>query len=353
MHYFKSLYIFFSILALTIFFFSTTKVDAKAFEINNIEISKPFENNFNKKEIINIGFRDAFLELMTSILNSSDLKKIEQIRLNEIKGMIESFSIKEEKFINQNYYVNLGVSFNKKKIFNYLESKNIFPSIPTKVNFLFIPILIDEKINDLVIFSKNPIFDNWNENKQKYFLIEYILPTEDLEDLNLIKKKYEVLENYDFKEVTNKYFLNNSIIALVFKNEKGVRVLSKINIKDDVFIKNKLYLDFNLNDKNELLIFINEQKKIYEDTWKEYNQINTSIKLQLSVRIDSDDQFRLSRFEKILEDMDLVYDFSIKRFNKDHVFYEIIFNGTPKNFIDTMTLKKYDFDTQRKIWILK
>ena len=353
MHYFKSLYIFFSILALTIFFFSTTKVDAKAFEINNIEISKPFENNFNKKEIINIGFRDAFLELMRSILNSSDLKKIEQIRLNEIKGMIESFSIKEEKFINQNYYVNLGVSFNKKKIFNYLESKNIFPSIPTKVNFLFIPILIDEKINDLVIFSKNPIFDNWNENKQKYFLIEYILPTEDLEDLNLIKKKYEVLENYDFKEVTNKYFLNNSIIALVFKNEKGVRVLSKINIKDDVFIKNKLYLDFNLNDKNELLIFINEQKKIYEDTWKEYNQINTSIKLQLSVRIDSDDQFRLSRFEKILEDMDLVYDFSIKRFNKDHVFYEIIFNGTPKNFIDTMTLKKYDFDTQRKIWILK
>ena len=117
MHYFKSLYIFFSILAVTIFFFSTTKVEAKAFEINNIEISKPFENNFDKKEIINIGFRDAFFELMSSILNSSDLKKIDQIKLNEIKGMIESFSIKEEKFINQIYYVNLGVSFNKKKNF--------------------------------------------------------------------------------------------------------------------------------------------------------------------------------------------------------------------------------------------
>ena len=48
----------------------------------------------------------------------------------KLKGMIESFSIKEEKFINEIYYVNLGVSFNKKKIFNYLEKKNIFPSIP-------------------------------------------------------------------------------------------------------------------------------------------------------------------------------------------------------------------------------
>ena len=50
--------------------------------------------------------------------------------------MIDSFSIKEEKFINQVYFVNLGVSFNK-KIFNYLEDKNIFPSIPLKKNFYF------------------------------------------------------------------------------------------------------------------------------------------------------------------------------------------------------------------------
>ena len=31
--------------------------------------------------------------------------------------MIESFTIKEEKFINETYYMNLGVSFNKKKIY--------------------------------------------------------------------------------------------------------------------------------------------------------------------------------------------------------------------------------------------
>ena len=60
MHYFKNLYILFVVLALTIFFFSTTKVLAKSFEINDIEISKPFENNFNKKIVIDTGFKKAF-----------------------------------------------------------------------------------------------------------------------------------------------------------------------------------------------------------------------------------------------------------------------------------------------------
>jgi hypothetical protein len=49
--------------------------------------------------------------------------------------MIETFSIKEEKFIDEIYYLTLNVSFNKKKLFNLLESKNIFPSLPIKKMF--------------------------------------------------------------------------------------------------------------------------------------------------------------------------------------------------------------------------
>ena len=44
------LYIFFTFVSLAIFFFSTAKVEAKAFDIKNIEISEPFEMGFNKKK---------------------------------------------------------------------------------------------------------------------------------------------------------------------------------------------------------------------------------------------------------------------------------------------------------------
>ena len=52
MYYIKRLYIFFSTLALIIFFFSTEVVKAKSFEINDIEISQPFEINFDKNKVI-------------------------------------------------------------------------------------------------------------------------------------------------------------------------------------------------------------------------------------------------------------------------------------------------------------
>ena len=113
MYNIKRLYIFFSFLALIIFFFYTEVVKAKSFEINDIEISQPFEINFDKNKVVDSGFKKAFFELIYSLIKSSDFKKIDDIRLNEIKGMIETFSIKEEKFIDQKYFVNLGVSFNK------------------------------------------------------------------------------------------------------------------------------------------------------------------------------------------------------------------------------------------------
>ena len=97
----KFLYIFFIFLSLIIFFFSTSKAQSKAFDIDNIEISRPFEINFNKNKVLDEGFKKAFSELISLIVNSKDRKKIDQTKLNEIKGMIESFSIKEEEFINE------------------------------------------------------------------------------------------------------------------------------------------------------------------------------------------------------------------------------------------------------------
>ncbi len=349
----KNLYIFFIILSLTIFFFSTVKLYAKAFEVKNIEISKPFEINFDKNEIIDTGFRMAFNELISLITDSHDQKKIKNIKLNEIKSMIETFSIKEEKFIDETYYVNLGVLFNKKKIFNFLESKNIFPSIPNKKKFLFIPIIIDEDKKDLLIFSNNSIFSEWNNYNQSYDLIEYILPTEDLEDLSILKQKYEIIEEYDFKDITNKYFLSDSIILLIFKNKNEVRTLSRITMNDEVLLKNRSFFNIDLNNPNQTLIVINNLKTNYEDYWKKSNRINTSIKLSLNVQIDMKDNFKVSEFEKKLNQIDLIYDFFITKFNKDNLFYEIIFNGTTNSFLKTMGENEFSFNTQNKIWILK
>ena len=348
-----NVYIFFVFLSVVIFFFSTTKVNSKGFFIDNIEVSKPFQLNFNKNRVIDKGFNKAFYELISLLVTSKDREKINLIKLNEIKGMIESFSIKEEKFIDEIYYVKLGVTFNKKKVFNYLTQKNIFPSMPNKIKFLFISILIDEKKKDLKIFNDNQIFDEWNNDLKSFHLIEYVLPTEDLEDLNLIKKNYEIIEQYDFKEITKKYFLKNSIITLIFINDNEVRILSRITSKNDVKLNNKTFLGVDLKNFNQRKQIINELKNFYEDGWKKINQINTSIKLPLTIKISTKDNFKISKFERTLSEIDLINNFFIYKFDNNFVYYQIVFNGTPSLFLNLMSDKKYMINTDNKLWILK
>ena len=95
MHYLKYLYIFFFLLALNLSFFSTTKVSASGFFVDEIKIQEKLENDFNKETLINKGFKKAFHELMSKLVKSKDLSKISNINLNEVKSMIETFSIKD------------------------------------------------------------------------------------------------------------------------------------------------------------------------------------------------------------------------------------------------------------------
>ena len=349
----KNLYIFFIFQSLIIFFFSTVKIEAKSFEINDIDVSTPFEINFDKNRVIDDGFKKAFFQLISLTVNSSNQIKTEDIRMNEIKGMIESFSIKEEKFIDNVYYVKMGVSFNRKKIFSYLEKKNIFPSIPIKKKLLFIPILIEENKDNLLVFEGNKIFDEWNNHVKDSHLIEYVLPTEDLEDMNLIKKNLEFIEQYDFKQIINKYYLNDSIIALIFKKEKDLRILSRITIRDEIILKNQTFKSLALSNQEQIEFLINKLKKIYEDYWKNLNQINTSIKLILNIKVNNNDNNKITDFEKLLDDTDSVNDYYIVKFNKNFTYYRIIYNGTSNVFLKDMKDKNYDFDTQNLIWILQ
>ena len=251
------------------------------------------------------------------------------------------------------YFMNIDVSFNKKAIYRFLERKNIFPSAAIKKKFLFIPIIIDENTNELLIFYKNKILSEWNENKKNSDLIEYILPTEDLEDINFIKDNFENIEKYDFKEVISKYSLEDYIIALIFKNNNELRILSRINVNKQTILKNKLFSNLDIEKIDNIKNLIKDLKVIYVDYWKNFNLINTSIKLPINIKVQSLESERISDFEKKLRETDLVYDFFIYKIDKNFVYYKLIFNGTATVFLKVMSSHNYNFDTQNKLWILK
>ena len=62
---------------------------------------------------------------------------------------------------------------------------------------------------------------------------------------------------------------------------------------------------------------------------------------------------KILEFEKSLKNIDLVSNYFIYKFDKNFNFYKVIFNGTPQNFLKSMSEMRYNFNTQNKVWILK
>ena len=103
----------------------------------------------------------------------------------------------------------------------------------------------------------------------------------------------------------------------------------------------------------EINKFIATLKVIFEDNWKSQNEINTSVKLPLTISVKNTNNIKIYELEKKLSNMDLIYSFYIYKFNNKNNIYKIIFNGTPDKFIEVMKNNNYEFETSKKVWIMK
>ena len=83
------------------------------------------------------------------------------------------------------------------------------------------------------------------------------------------------------------------------------------------------------------------------------NQINTSIKLPISIAINVSDEEKIEDFEKTINKFDLVSSFNVSKIDNINIYYKVIFNGTPQAFIIGMQSSGFDLDIKNKIWILK
>ncbi|WP_440690509.1 DUF2066 domain-containing protein [Candidatus Pelagibacter sp. HIMB1782] len=349
----RNLYNLFLFLALLNIFFSTENSVAKTFSIKEIEISTPYDASFDKNKIINDGFAKAFEELILTIAQSKDQKKLQNSSTKEVKSLVETFSIVQENFVDEIYNLTLNVEFNKKSFFELLEKKNVFPSSIIRKDLIFFPIEVDEEKNEIYLFSESQLFKNWNLKKEKYHQLNYILPNEDIDDYNTIKKNINNLEDFDFREISKKYNFEDFIIMIVFKNNEEIRVLNQIVFNNNQNLKNFKFKNINFAKLDDVEKFIGEQKLVFEDYWKLKNTTNTSIKLNLTISVDNSNIIRIDQFEETLSNIELVNKFNIFKFDNKKNIYKIIFNGTRDRFLDVMEDYDYFFEIKNKIWLLK
>ena len=342
-----SFYILFLFFLIFFIKFSTINANANTYKVTDLEISKTYDNNFNKDAVIDMAFKKAFEELILRITttNGEEIKKI--TNLKTIYSLIESFSIIDEKFIDNKYVSKFEVEFSKKELFKYLEKKNIFPSIPKEKTLLLIPILINNEKNQILLFSENPFYVNWNNFTKKHYLLNYILPNEDIEDINYVKKNINNIEDYNFNEIVTKYEIDDFIILILFQKENNFSALIKSSLNNKIIISNtKFYWKENQSIEN----IINNLKLELENQWKKLNIINVSIKLPITLSISSKNYELTKKLEKKLSNLDLVSSFYIDSINNNKLIYKIIYNSTPDKFINEFSNENMKLNTNESIW---
>ena len=172
----------------------------------------------------------------------------------------------------------------------------------------------------------------------------------------ILNSKKDKLKTYIDKRKQQDIDVNINILgeAVLGEEEANKRfneILSVMELEEVTYISVKISaIVSQLQEADKL---IESLKSVYENYWKSKNEINTSVKISLTVSINNNNNSEISKFEEILDNADLVYNYYIYKFNNKDSFYKIIFNGSPDHFLNFMKNKNFEFDIQNKIWSVK
>jgi len=347
------LYFFFLLFILVFIKFSTAIVLADNYIVKNIKIKEQYDVNFNKDEVINKGFEKGFKTLIFKIVESKDKKLFKDIPNNKISSLIDNFSITNEKFVNNNYEVDFEVKFDKKKLLSFIRKKNVISSVPKDADVLFIPILIDTQSNEIKFFDQNYFYNNWNNINKNYFLLNYNLPDENIENFRLFQRIKNNIENDDLSEITNKYNFENIFVVIFYKNKKNLKIFSKISFLNSNFKFNLNQKNINYEDNKTLDQIILNLKNLYEDKWKLINKINTSITIPVKISIKNSNFITSDKLENILNQSDFVYEYEIEKMNSEEIIYKIIYNNNPEKFLNTLKVNDININSSSDIWYIE
>ena len=72
--------------------------------------------------------------------------------------------------------------------------------------------------------------------------------------------------------------------------------------------------------------------------------------MPINLSLSSPDYKKNIRFQNFLSSTDLVSKYIIKDFNNIYINYKIIFNGSPREFLDIAEKKNFQINTDQQIW---
>ena len=336
---------FFFTFFIIVFLFKTGNVFSKStiFNVDNIVINS--NKIDNPDQLFDQAVKKGFEKLVKKILLTKDADTVLTTSILDIKKLISSYQIiqgKKEK--DKNKFI-FNISFNRSKMNNFFSLKNISYADISDTNIVLFPILI--KGNNFFLFSENYFFNNWNGDSTDKNLdfINYIMPIENLDDIEFINKNINNLESIDVKKFLSNYDVDDSILLIVKSYESKTDILLKGVAFEKVIVKNFNIIKSYDDQKKEYNFIIENIKGEIKDIWKSQNLIDIKAASFLNITLDISNQKDLLDLQKALNEIDLIENHYVSELNKNYAKIKIKYLGK----VDKIKLKFHSEGIKVKI----
>ncbi len=321
--------------------------DNNIFNVNNIEIDKKISKN--KEKTTNLAFQKGFKKLASRLLLEEDFKKISTTNLNEIKKLISYYQVKNIKK-NKKDLILYNIFFDKDRIHEFFYQRNILYSDLIDTEIIIFPLLFFEK--QMFIYSKNYFYKNWNNQDEKS-LIQYILPVENIENIQKIKLNKNRIYKIDLNDFFKEYQNSNMVFVSIDLKEDVAKVFLNTKIESKKMSKNILITKNNSSKEEFNKNIILEIKKELRDLVKSQNLIDVRTPSFLNAKIKLDNKkSNLIEFKERIEKIDLIDNFYVIEFNKDDVLIKIKYLGKIDKIINKLNNQKINLQMKNGQWQL-
>tara|TARA_B100000965_G_scaffold381033_1_gene378116 strand:- start:1068 stop:2111 length:1044 start_codon:yes stop_codon:yes gene_type:complete len=302
------------------------------FNVNNIKIDGKIYKN--KEKVINQAFKKGYKELINRLLLEKDYQKLSTINLGQIKKLISYYQIvnpdSEEESKNKTEF---NISFDKDNMYEFFYQNKILYSDIINTEIVLLPLFISDK--EYFLYTKNYFYENWN-NDTSDNLIQYTLPVESIESIQIIEKNKDNIYDLNFSDFFKEYDLENMAFVIIEINKDIAQIFLNTKITGKKLNKTLSINKANLNQKDFYNKIILETKYKIKNLIKSENLIDVRTPSFLNAEIKLNKKSNLIEFNNRIKGIGLIDNFHVQKLNKDYALVKIKFLGKIDKIINEL-----------------
>ena len=171
--------------------------------------------------------------------------------------------------------------------------------------------------------------------------------------IDIITCQPELLDspfNTSILKIAQKYNTENYAIAIMELKDEKLKIFLKMNMDNEKHNVNLPIILNTMKDKKAIYETINVMKTAILDSWKQSNKINYSLPLSVNIHFKNKNLSELNSFENTLNDMEIIYKFSIKEFSFNETVYKVEYFGDPKKLNNEFSKLNYKLVQEQGLW---